>query len=131
MISYVKWIKINEAFKVIEADERYSDGGIFKSANVCVIPSPTTSFNGSRRVQLPDILFAIRNLHTIDFDADEYNIKRRLTCLIDRWDMTFSFFDQSQDQGQVALVRIHGICDITMSLKSSYAQGSVSTSGEA
>lgn len=45
-------------------------------------------------MQLPDVLTAIRNLHTIDFDVDEYDTKRWLTCLIDRWGVTFSSLEQ-------------------------------------
>ena len=73
-------------------------------------------------MQLPDVLTAIINLYTIDFDADEYDIKRRLTRLLDRWGVTRLFVDQYQHQGHVALVRIHSICEITMSFKSPFCR---------
>jgi len=70
-------------------------------------------FSGTfHHIQLPDVLAAIRNLQTIDFDVDEYDIKGRLTCLIDRWGVTCPFLEQSRHQGQVTRVRIHSICGI-------------------
>ena len=63
----------------------------------------------SRRIQLLDVLPVIRNLHTIDFDADEYDIKGRLTRLFDRWG------DSLVPRTILVLVRIR---DITMSLMS-------------
>jgi len=56
-------------------------------------------------IQMPGVLIAISNLHTID--VDEYDIKGRLTCLVNRWGVTCSSLGYSQHQGQVALVRIH------------------------
>lgn len=56
------------------------------------------------RMQLPDVLAAIRNLHAIDFDVDEYDIKGRLTCLTDKWGCPF------------LLVGTHSMCDVSMSL---------------
>ena len=57
-------------------------------------------------MQLPGVLTAIRNLHTIDFEADEYDVKGRLTCLIDKWGIARSFLEQFPHQGQVVEVCI-------------------------
>jgi len=67
--------------------------------------------------KLPRVFAAIENLHTVNLDVDEYDIKGRLAYLTGRWGETCPFLGQSQHQGQVALVRIHSICDISMSLK--------------
>jgi len=55
-----------------------------------------------RHLQLSDVHAAIRNIHTIDFDMDEHDIKGRVTRLIDSWGVTL---EQSRRRGQATTVR--------------------------